>query len=327
MLPGISAHVRKVTAMHVVVVHHNPASAQRWRDALASELPDARVEIWRPGDSGDASYAIGWAAPPPPFFAEQRRLKAFFSTGAGVEKILGSPGLPDALPIVRIEDAGMAAQMADYCICEVVRWLRRRDEYAEQQRSRIWKQLPVEDLVDWPIGVFGFGVLGRHVASAFASLGFRVNAFARSAHADARISCFAESAGAGDFAAFMRATRVLILLAPLTAATRDRFDRASLALLPRGAYVINVARGGLVDEDALLELLDSGHLAGAALDVFRQEPLPQDHPFWAHPTVRITPHVSAITVIGPSARQVADKIRRLEMNEPVSGLVDRVRGY
>src|SRR5690606_29190357 len=97
-----------------------------------------------------------------------------------------------------------------------------------------------------------------------------------------------------------------------TPATQDKFDRSSLSLLPRGAYVINVARGGLLVEEALLELLNNGHLAGAALDVFRQEPLPQEHPFWTHPKVHVTPHVSAVTVIKPSARQVAEKIRRLE---------------
>lgn len=313
--------------MRISVVHHNPVSSQRWRDALAEELPEAEVEIWNEASVGGATYAIGWAAPSSRFFAQQRALKAFFSTGAGVEKILTSPALPAALPVVRLEDAGMGEQMVDYCVYEVLRWMGRRGEYAQQQKTCHWKPLPAPDKLDWPIGVFGLGVLGRQVADAFASLGFRVNGFARSAHAADRIACYAEQGGAGDFAAFMRATRVLIILAPLTTATRDRFDRASLGLLPPGSYVINVARGELLVDDALLAHLDSGHLAGAALDVFREEPLRKDHPFWAHPKINVTPHVSAITVIGPSARQVALKIRRLERGEPVSGVVDRARGY
>lgn len=313
--------------MRIVVVHHIPANAQRWREGLARELPDWEVEIWKEPDAGEADYAIGWAAPPAEFFARQRRLKAFFSTGAGVEKVLASSGIPQNLPVIRLEDAGMGIQMADYCIFEVLNWLRRRTEYAEQQRAGVWKSLPAQDAASWPIGVFGFGVLGRQVANAFVSLGFNVNAFARSAHRDERITCFAQTGGAGDFRAFMAASRVLIILAPLTPATQDLFNRESLSLLPRGAYVINVARGGLLVEEDLVELLNSDHLAGAALDVFRQEPLPQGHPFWTHPRVRITPHVSAITVIGPSARQVAEKIRRLERGEAVSGVVDRARGY
>jgi glyoxylate/hydroxypyruvate reductase len=314
--------------MRITVAHHNPASCQRWRDALARELPDAEVDIWGQGRAGSADYAIAWAAPGKDFFDQHDRLKAFFCTGAGVEKLLASPSMPTSIPVIRLEDAGMGAQMADYCVYAVLHWLRRRSEYDEQQRAHVWKQLlPANDPADWPIGVFGLGVLGLQVAAAFRALGFDVNGFARSAHDHPGIRCFAEQGGAGDFAAFMHASRVLVIIAPLTPATQDRFNLEALALLPPSSYVINVARGGLLVEEALIELLDRGHLAGAALDVFRQEPLPPDHPLWSHPKVRVTPHVSAITVIGPSARQVAAKIRRLECGETVSGVVDRSRGY
>lgn len=313
--------------MRITVAHHNPASCQRWRDALARELPGAEVDIWGQARAGSADYAIAWSAPAKEFFAQNDRLKAFFCTGAGVEKLLSSPDVPPTLPVIRLEDAGMGAQMADYCAYAVLHWLRRGGEYDEQQRARVWKQLPANDLGDWPIGVFGLGVLGLQVAEAFRALGFNVNGFARSAHEHPGVRSFAEQGGAGDFAAFMHASRVLIILAPLTAATEDFFDRRALSLLPPSSYVINVARGGLLVEDDLLGLLEEGHIAGAALDVFRTEPLPQDHPFWSHPKVRITPHVSAITVIGPSAQQVAEKVRLLERGEAVSGVVDRRRGY
>jgi glyoxylate/hydroxypyruvate reductase len=314
--------------MRITVAHHNPASCQRWRDALARELPDAEVDIWGQGRAGSADYAIAWAAPGKEFFAQHDRLKAFFCTGAGVEKLLTSVDMPKSIPVIRLEDAGMGAQMGDYCVYSVLHWLRRRSEYDEHQRARVWKQLlPANDPADWPIGVFGLGVLGLQVAAAFRALGFNVNGFARSAHDHQGIRSFAEQGGVGDFTAFMRASRVLVIIAPLTPETQDRFNRETLALLPPESYVINVARGGLLVEEDLLELLNSGHLAGAALDVFRVEPLPQDHPLWLHPKVRITPHVSAITVIGPSAKQVAEKIRRLERGESVSGVVDRRRGY
>jgi len=314
--------------MRITVAHHNPASCQRWRDALARELPEAEIDIWGQGRAGSADYAIAWAAPGKEFFDQHERLKAFFCTGAGVEKLLSSADMPTSIPVIRLEDAGMGAQMADYCVYSVLHWLRRRSEYDEQQRARVWKQLlPANDPADWPIGVFGLGVLGLQVAAAFRALGFTVNGFARSAHEHPGIRSYAEQRGAGDFAAFMRASRVLIIIAPLTPATQDRFNRETLALLPASSYAINVARGGLMVEEDLLELLNSGHLAGAALDVFRQEPLPQDHPLWSHPKVRVTPHISAITVIGPSAQQVAEKVRRLERGEAVSGVVDRRRGY
>ena len=313
--------------MRVIVSHPNADAARRWREALARALPEADAAIWQEGSSGDARYAIGAIPPTQSFFAQLPHLKAFFSTGAGVERLLASETLPTALPVIRLEDAGMGVQMANYCIGQTLLWMRRHDEYAEQQRARLWRQLPAEELIDWPIGVFGLGVLGRQVANAFAALGFTVNGYARSAHRNAHITCFADVGGAGDFTSFLKATRVLVILAPLTAATQDRFDDAALAQLPTGSYVINAARGGLLVDDALLRLLDSDHLAGAALDVFRQEPLPPEHPFWRHPRIRITPHISALTLTGPAAQQIAEKIRRLERGEPVSGVVDRARGY
>jgi glyoxylate/hydroxypyruvate reductase A len=120
---------------------------------------------------------------------------------------------------------------------------------------------------------------------------------------------------------------VLVCLLPSTPATRGLLDKGNLSRLPRGAHLINVARGDIVVDDDLVALLDAGHLAGATLDVFHREPLPSGHPFWHHPCITLTPHVSAVTVIEDSVAQVAAKIRRLERGEPVSGIVDRVRGY
>jgi glyoxylate/hydroxypyruvate reductase A len=313
--------------MQVVVVHYKSPSAIRWRDALARSLPQADVTIWNEGQSGDARYAVISGPPPAQLFVDQPRLEALFATGAGVDKLLTSELLPAGLSLVRLEDAGMGPQMANYCVGETLGWMRNAEAYSAQQRARVWKQLPAADFPEWPIGIFGLGVLGRRVAESFAALGFTVHAYTRSPRADASFRCFAESDGPEAFSAFLRATRVLILVAPLTPTTQDRFDRAALAQLPQGAYVINVARGGLLVEEALLELLDREHLAGAALDVFREEPLPAGHPFWAHPKVRVTPHISALTLIEPSAQQIAEKIGRMERGEPVTGVVDRARGY
>lgn len=313
--------------MRIVVAHHNPVSCERWRNALAAELADAEVVIWDESAPQEATYAIAWTAPSQAFFERQRRLKAFFSTGAGVEKLLASAFMPRDLPVIRLEDAGMADQMALYCIGEALRWIRHADEYDTWQAARQWHPLAREDLAFWPVGIFGLGVLGRRVAAAFSALGFTVNGYARSPHSVPGVRPFSVAGGDGELSAFLEATRILVILAPLTPQTLNRFDQPTLAQLQAGGYVINVARGDLLVDEALLALLDSGHLAGAALDVFRHEPLPSGHPFWGHPKIRVTPHVSAITVIEPSARQVAEKIRRLERGEPVSGVVDRARGY
>lgn len=312
--------------MRIVIVYASD-KASAWRDALASHLSEAQIDLWQPGFNEPADFAIGWG-PPRQFFIDQPRLQAFFSIGAGVEHVLNSPDLPASLPIVRVEDAGMGEQMVDYCRYEVLRWMQRREEYAAQQAAGVWKPLPASSRDEWPIGVFGLGVLGRQVATAFANDGFPVNAFSRSnAKSEPNVRLFCEAQGADQFEAFMRATRVLMILAPLTAETLNKFDRTALAMLPRGACVINVARGGLIVDDALLELLDDGHLHGAALDVFHREPLPREHRFWTHPKVSITPHAAAVTPIGPAAKQVAEKIKRLLNDEPVTGLVERSRGY
>jgi glyoxylate/hydroxypyruvate reductase A len=313
--------------MHVVIVHSKPSAAIRWRDALAQALAQADVTVWQEGQRGDARFAVISGAAPAQLFIDHPHIETLFATGAGIDRLLASEGLSAKVQIIRLEDAGMAAQMTSYCISETLGWMRHAESYAAQQRAGVWKQLPAEDFAAWPIGLFGLGVLGRRVADGFAALGFTVNAYTRSRPSDAPFRCFCESDGAEAFDAFLAATRVLILLAPLTPATQDRFDHAALAQLRKGAYVINVARGGLLVEDALLEHLDSGRLAGAALDVFRAEPLPPGHPFWTHPKVRVTPHISALTLIEPSTHQIADKIRRMERGEPVSGVVDRARGY
>ncbi len=313
-------------SMRIVVVYGSD-KAQTWRDAIAAHLRDAQVDIWQPGFTQQADYAVGWT-PPPRFFVDQPRLRAFFSTGAGVEHVLNNPNLPADLPIVRVEDAGMGEQRVDYCRYEVLRWMQRRDEYAAQQAAGIWRPLLASSRDEWPIGVFGLGVLGRAVATAFAQDGFPVNAFSRSSTAsEPNVRLFCEANGADQFAAFMAASRVLMILAPLTAATLNKFDRKALRMLPRDGYVINVARGGLIVDDALLELLDDGHLSGAALDVFHQEPLPRQHRFWTHPKVRITPHTAAVTPIRPAARQIAEKLRQVANNQPVTGIVERQRGY
>lgn len=313
--------------MRIAIVIANEKAAQRWLNTVTALAPDFQVDIWQPESDWRADYAIGWA-PPSEFFASQPRLRAFFSTGAGVEHVLSSAKLPPDLPVIRVEDAGMAPQMIDYCRYEVLRWLQRRDEYAAQQTAGVWKQRAPTFREEWSIGVFGYGVLGRQVAAAFAADGFPVNAYSRSASTtDANVKVFSRAQGPEQLQAFLSASRVLAILAPLTAETQDIFDLETLRMLPTGAYVINIARGGLIVDEALLELLDSGHLAGAALDVFRQEPVPADHRYWKHPKVHMTPHMAAFTPVGPASAQMVDKIRRLARNEPVTGIVERARGY
>jgi glyoxylate/hydroxypyruvate reductase A len=312
--------------VRIVIVHSTASAARAWHEAIAARLPEAVVAIWPQELDEPADYAIGWN-PPAEFFERETRLKAFFSAGAGVEQIVGHASAPRSLPIIRLEDAGMARQMAEYCAYEVIGWCTSRRLYDEQQRLARWHEPRPRRPAEWPVGVFGLGFMGRQVATTLRALGYRVHAYARSPKPLDGMACYADHGGAGDFTAFLRATRVLIVLAPLTSETRDRFDETVLRQLQPGAYVINAARGGLIVDEALLALLESGHLSGATLDVFRTEPLPPDHPFWRHPKIRVTPHIAALTLAPEGADQVAEKIGRLEAGLPVTGVVERERGY
>jgi glyoxylate/hydroxypyruvate reductase A len=313
--------------MRILIAHNLALSAQAWRTAIAARLPESRVGVWPESLEGPADYAIGWQAPRA-LFERERRLKAFFVAGAGVDQMLALGGFDPGLPVVRLEDAGMARQIARYCLAEVLGWCGNRDTYDRQQREHVWKARPPAVLSEWPIGIFGIGRLGQHVAGVFASLGFPVHGYARSAKTIDNVRTYVDAEGTDEaLAQFLRAIRVLILMAPLTAATRDAFGTKRLTQLPRGSYVVNVARGELLVEDDLVQLLDSGHLSGATLDVFREEPIPVGHRLWQHPAIRVTPHVAAVTVIDEAADQIATKIRDLEAKRPVTGLVDRRRGY
>ena len=304
---------------------HVPANktADEWHAAFARELPEAELRAWAPGLDWPADYAAFWH-PPRELLAGQTRLKAAFNLGAGVDAALKALALPPGVPLVRIEDGGMGRQMDEYVTWAVLRYFRRLDDYAAQAARAEWKVHRPRRHAEFAVGVMGLGVLGARVARAIAGLGFPVLGWSASPKSIEGVRSFA---GAAALDAFLAATRVLVCMLPLTPDTAGLLSRATLGKLPQGAYVVNVARGGLVVDDDLLALLDAGHLAGATLDVFNEEPLPASHRFWFHPKVFVTPHSSALTVIDDSVAQVAAKIRRLELGEAVTGVVDRGRGY
>jgi glyoxylate/hydroxypyruvate reductase A len=295
--------------------------AQPWLDGLREALPHAQVDLWQPG-AALADYAVVWA-PPQQFFDEQTALKAAFNIGAGVDALL-KLRVPASLPLVRLDDAGMSVQMAEYVCHAVIRHFREFDQYEQAARNGEWAYRKPRVRAEFPVGVMGLGVLGARVAQAVKQFEFPVLGWSRSPKTVEGVRCFA---GAEQFDAFLAASRVLVCLLPLTTDTRDVMNRDTLARLQPGGYVINVARGGHLVEEDLLALLDSGHLAGATLDVFRQEPLPAQHPFWRHPKVTVTPHTSARTLRAESIAQIMGKITDLEQGRRIAGIVDRAAGY
>lgn len=294
----------------------------QWRDAFARALPDIRLHVW-PDTPDVVDFAIVWR-PPDDVFTRVRVRRAIFNLGAGVDGLLAVPTLPRNIPIVRLEDAGMAVQMAEYVTLAVLRAYREQDAYAAQQRERRWQQRQRLPKAAFGIGVLGFGVLGQAVASALGTFDFPLYGWSRSPRTAPGVTMYTGENGLREMLA---CSRVLVVLLPSTPDTRGLLDRTMLGLLPAGAHLVNVARGALVVEDDLVDLLDDGHLASATLDVFESEPLPSGHRFWHHPKIVLTPHVSAATLVDEGAAQVAAKLRAMARDEPVTGVVNPQRGY
>ena len=295
--------------------------AEPWLQGLAAALPDAEISVWQPG-APQADYAVVWA-PPQQFMDEQAGLKALFNIGAGVDALLKLRLPPQAL-VVRLDDAGMAVQMAEYVCHAVIRHFREFDGYEADMAAGRWGYRKPRLRSDFPIGVMGLGVLGERVARALAQFDFPINGYSRTPKAIDGVRAFT---GAEQFNDFLVASRVLVNLLPLTPETANVMNQDTLGRLQPGAYVINVARGAHLVEEDLLALIDSGHVAGATLDVFRTEPLPAGHAFWNHPRITITPHTSARTLRDESIAQIARKMAALERGEAVAGIVNPARGY
>lgn len=305
--------------MRVLLAFRN---AGEWRERFSRALPGATIEVW-PEASAEVDYAIVWK-PLPEVFERTRVTGAVLNLGAGVDRLLALGSLPESLPVYRLEDAGMAEQMSEY-VAAVTLWAYRDfDAYAAAQGSRRWKPLARRDKSDFVVGLLGLGVLGTAVAGALAGLGFPLAAWMRTPRDVAGIATYA---GPAELPAFLARCRVLVVLLPSTPATRGLVDRRVLGRLPRGAHLVSVARGDIVVDADLIEALDAGSLAGATLDVFRDEPLPPSHPFWHHRGIRLTPHVSAVTLPDASVAQIAGKIAQLARGEAPSGRVDIGRGY
>lgn len=295
--------------------------AEPWLAGLRAALPQATVTAWQAG-TPPAEHAVVWA-PPQQFLDEQRGLKALFNIGAGVDALLKLK-LPPGVKVVRLDDAGMSVQMAEYVCHAVIRHFREFDGYEADVAEGKWSYRKPRLRADYPVGVMGLGVLGERVARALRQFDFPVHGWSRTPKAVEGVVCHA---GIDRFDSFLASCRVLVNLLPLTPDTHDILNRNTLARLLPGGYLVNVARGAHLVDDDLLALLDSGHMAGATLDVFRTEPLPAGHAFWKHPKITVTPHTSARTLRDESIAQIAGKILALERGDPIAGLVDPVRGY
>ncbi len=278
---------------------------------LATDLPPETVDYIIYAPSSDIQD-----------FTPFTRLKAVLNLWAGVEGITGNPTLK--APLARmVDEAGLTQGMVEWVTGHVLRHHLGMDRHIVNPGHE-WDPTPPPVSADRPVTILGLGALGQACARAIGALGFPVSGWSRSPREIPGITCHA---GPEGLRAALSGAQIVVLLLPNTPATRNVLNAGTLALTARGAFVMNPGRGALIDDDALLAALDSGQIAHATLDVFRTEPLPQDHPFWAHPGVTVTPHIASTTRPEGAARAVAENIRRGEAGEPFLHLVDRSAGY
>lgn len=295
-----------------------------WGRHLRDAVPGIDFRVWPDiGEPRDIESALVWKAPE----GELRKfpnLKLIINLGAGVDSIVKDRSLPAGIPIARIADPQMSRMMAQFVLAAVLRHYRDFVPFARAQKERRWHYIHPREASTCSVGVMGLGNLGAMAAAELVRQGFKVAGWTRSPKTMEGVESFHAAAG---LAPFLAMSEILVVMLPLTRETEGILDAKAIGLLPRGAKLINVGRGGLVDEDALIAAIRSGQIGQATLDVFRTEPLPPESPLWGFEQVLITPHLASVAIPRTAARQVAENLRRLGAGEPLLNLVDPQRGY
>lgn len=309
--------------MTAILHYGDDARAAQWREIFAREMPQVEFRCWPDlGRTEDVRFLVAWTLPDE-LIASLPNLEILFSIGAGIDQLdLGR--LPPGLRVVRMIEPGITDTMADYVAMAVLALHRDLPFHLAEQRAGRWSWRNVPPARQRRVGMMGLGELGRAALTALAPHGFQLAGWSRARRTIDGVECFAGDAG---LLPFLARSEILVCLLPLTSGTRDILNRVTFAAMPRGAQLVNVARGGHLVQDDLLEALDNGHLSAAILDVTDPEPLPAGHPFFTHPAILLTPHVAGITRTDSAVHALIDNLRRAIANEPLAGEIDRRRGY
>ena len=291
--------------------------AEEWLPRLEQALPRDRF-FAEPASDIDIALV---ATPPPGTFEKIKGLKLVQSLWMGVEKLLEDPALPPSVPLARLVDPGMVGAMSETVLVDVLDWHRHLYRYRAYQDEGRWYRHRQLLAADRTIGILGLGELGSDAARKLLALGFNVAGWSR------RPKQLAGVRTSTDLNSVIEQSDALVCLLPLTAQTRGILNKQTLGKIRKGGCLINLARGGHVVVEDLIDALDSGHLAHAYLDVFEPEPLPAGHALWRHPGVTITPHSAALTDPRTALPKIVHNIECVRRGEPPLNLVDRAAGY
>ena len=291
---------------------------------MQSLLPNLECRLWdEPVDAADVHYAVVWK-PPTGGLKKFPNLRCIVSIGAGIDHVLADTELPRNVPIIRTTGDDLTQRMREYICLHVLRFHRNLHGLEQAQLEQRWQNEVNPTANNRRVGVMGLGKLGADAVRALHLIGFDVAGWSRTKRDLDGITTFA---GNDALPEFLATTQILVCLLPLTPATNGILNAELFQLLPTGAQLINAARGEHLVEKDLIDALDSGQLAGATLDVFREEPLPASHPFWARSDILITPHVASLIDPESGGKEIADNLTRFINGQAVSDLVDLQQGY
>ena len=295
-----------------------------WKEHISSLLPEMEIFLAEETvDKATIDFAIVWK-PGPGWLKTFPNLRCIVSIGAGIDHVLSDPDLPKGIPIIRTTGRDLSLRMREYVTLHVLRFHRRLPEVEAVQPQREWLQIVEPPANERKVGIMGLGNLGADCAYALTKIGFDVAGWARSEKSIESVTCFVGDAQLTDF---LNRTEILVCMLPLTPETEGILNADLFKKLPKGARIINVARGQHLVDDDLLEAIKSGDIAAATLDVFHQEPLPIDHLFWDHPNILVTPHIASLIDPVAGGERIAENIRAFNNGEYLADLVPLGRGY